>query len=258
MMIHLPGRTGGTNRLRTAAFLIAIAFICVPASGAAAQTGVFSGDLSKLSDEEVGLRYDFIKQRLDAGQRNSQIWQYGFTSGWGVGVVIGVTQASLATDEATLASGIVTSVKAAGGVARLLLRPNPGRHGSENLQALPATSQEDRLRRLAAAEALLGDVEERALDRLNWKRHAGNVGVNLAGAGVILAVGEADNDSVSAALVSFGVGVIAGEVMSFTMPWRGVNDAKDYRGRFLAGPREPKVSWSIAPMPNGLSLHVAF
>jgi hypothetical protein len=236
---------------------MAVALMCTLASGAAAQTGVFSGDLSELSDEEVSQRYDFIRQRLDEGQRNSQIWQYGFTSGWSLGVVIGATQASLATDKIQRTSGIVTSVKAAGGVARLLLSPNPGRHGSENLEVLPATSQEDRLNRLAAAEALLSDVEERALDRRSWKRRAGNVGTNLAGAGVILGVGGF-NDAWDDALISFGVGTLAGEIMSFTMPWRGEDDANDYRGRFIEGPHKPKVSWGVAPTMNGLALHVTF
>lgn len=256
-MIHSRGQINATQGRRTAAILISMALIGAYASSATAQTGAFSGDLSELSDEEVGLRYNFIKQRLDEGQLNSQIWQYGFTSGWGLGVVIGATQASLASDKITRASGIVTSVKAAGGVARLLLSPNPGRHGSEDLQTLPASSQEDRLRRLAEAEALLSDVEERARDRLNWKRHAGNVGINLAGAGVILGVGGF-NDAWDDALISFGVGVVAGEVMAFTMPRRGVQDAEDYRGRFLGRPYEPKVSWSVTPTTSGLSLHVAF
>ena len=63
----------GTAGVRTAAILMAVALMCTHTSGAAAQTGVFSGDLSELSDEEVSQRYDFIKQRLDEGQQNSQI-----------------------------------------------------------------------------------------------------------------------------------------------------------------------------------------
>lgn len=257
-MIHSRGRTRWTNKPRAAVILMTTALLCAHASGASAQTGALSGDLSSLSDQEVGQRYDFIKQRLDDGQLNSQIWQYGFTSGWGVGVAIGATQAALASDKVTMTSGIVTSVKAAGGVARLLLSPNPGRHGSENLQVLPAGSAQDRQRRLAAAEALLSEVEDRAIDRMNWKRHAGNVAVNLVGASVILGVGEGSNDSVTSALVSFGVGVAAGEVMAFTMPSRGIKDVKDYRRSFSGRPSEPKVSWRISPAGMGLALHVAF
>ncbi len=250
-------RAARSGAARTAPLLIAAALVCAHAAGAADQSGAISGDLSGLSDQEVDRRYDFIRERLDAGQRNSQIWQYGFTSGWGLGVAIGAAQASLTDNKVTRTSGIVISVKGIGGVARLLWAPNPGRHGSENIQSLPATSREDRLERLAAAEALLSDVEERALDRLNWKRHATNVAINLAGGGVIVGVGGFDrawND----ALLSFGVGVAFGELMSFTMPWRGVQDAEDYRKRFLGGPHKPEMSWRIAPRTDGLTLLVQF
>ncbi len=103
----------------------------------------------------------------------------------------------------------------------------------------------------------MSDVEERARDRLSWKRHAYNVAINLVGGGVIVGFGGFDR-AWDDALLSFGVGVVAGEVMSFTMPWRGVQDAEDYRKRFLGGPYEPKVSWRIAPTSNGLALRVEF
>ena len=246
-----------TGPVRSASFLGVAALVCVHAAGVAAQSGAISGDLSRLRDEEIDRRYSFITERLDAGQRNSQIWQYGFTSGWGVGVAVGAVQASVTNNKVTRTSGIVTSVKAAGGVVRLLWSPNPGRHGSENIQGLPADSREDRLRRLAAAEQLFSDVEERAIDRLDWKRHALNVAINLAGAGVIVGV-HGFNRAWDDGLISFGVGVTAGEVMSFTMPRRGVQDAEDYRKRFLGGPYEPEVSWRIAPTSNGLALRVEF
>ncbi len=257
MTIPPRSRAAKTSAARTASLLIAAALVCAHAAGAADQSGAISGDLSGLSDQEVDRRYDFIRERLDAGQRNSQIWQYGFTSGWGLGVAIGAAQASFTDNKVTRTSGIVISVKGVGGVTRLLWAPNPGRHGSENIQSLPATSREDRLERLAAAEALLSDVEERALDRLSWKRHASNVAINLAGGGVIIGVGGFDR-AWDDALRSFGVGVAFGELMSFTMPWRGVRDAEDYRKRFLGGPYEPGVSWHISPTWNGLALHVEF
>ena len=258
VMFYSRGRTDRTNGFLTTAILVIVGLFYSFAGAASAQSGALSGDLSRLSDQEIGQRYDFIKQRLDEGQLNSQIWQYGFTSGWGVGVVIGVTQASLASDKVTMTSGIVTSVKAAGGVARLLLSPNPGRHGSEDLQMLPAASSADRLRRLASAEALLSEVEDRAIDRTNWKRHAGNVAVNLVGASVILGVGGGSNDSVESALVSAGVGIVAGEIMAFTMPSRGIKDVKDYRRNFSGRPSEPEMSWRISPAGMGLALNVTF
>lgn len=100
-------------------------------------------------------------------------------------------------------------------------------------------------------------ISKRARARLDWKRHASNVAINLIGAGIILGVGGLDR-AADDALLSFGVGATAGEVMLLTMPWRSVKDADDSRKRFVAGPYEPELSWRITPTSKGLALHVEF
>jgi hypothetical protein len=227
-----------------------------PSSGGSAQ-GAYSGDLAQLSDEELDQRTQFISERLDDGQLHSQIWQYGFTAGYSLGVVIGTYQAidERNAKDHKLAAGIVTAVKASFGVARLLYAPNPGRNGSEAIQAIGGETREDRIARLYTAESELHDVEKRAESRWDWQRHAGNLAVNGAGAAVIAGLGGS-----SKAIESGVVGVVVGTIMTFSMPWRGVDDAEDYR-QMIRGdklPDDPEVSWNLYSTGTGLGIQLDF
>ena len=251
-----------TSALRALARLVgaaavAAAVVLVAPSSARAGDGALTGDLSRLDEHEIERRYAFIRERLDQGKRGAQLWQYGFTSAWGFGVAVGAAQASTTDNKVTRISGIVTSTKAAGGVAKLLWSPHPARHGAEDLEGLPSETREERIERLAAAEALLREVEIRAESRLGWKRHAYNVAANLVGGAVIVGVGGFDR-AWDNALTSFGVGVVAGEVMVFAEPSRGADDAADYRRRFVEMPRNPEVSWRLVPKHDGFAFQVEF
>jgi hypothetical protein len=219
--------------------------------------GAYSGDLTQLSDEELEQRTQFISERLDDGQLHSQVWQYGFTAGYSLGVVIGTYQAidERNAKDHKMAAGIVTATKAAFGVARLLYAPNPGRNGSEAIQAIEGETREDWIARLHTAESELHDVERRAESRWDWKRHAGNLAVNGAGAAVIAGLGGS-----SKAIESGVVGVVVGTIMTFTMPWRGVDDAEDYRNMILDDnlPQDPEVSWNLYSTGTGLGVQVDF
>ena len=244
-------------RLRAASLLVTTGLICVGPAAAGPRYGTFSGDLSRLDEIAIDRRYDFIRQQLDDGKLESQIWQYGFLSVWAVGAGLGTARALVASDKIERTTGIVTSVKAVGGVTRLLWSPNPGRQGADNIEMLPATSLDQKRTRLAAAETLLGRVEERALSRSQWQGHVSNVAINLLGGGIILGIGGVERGW-DDALASFGMGVVAGEVMSFTMPERGIKDAEDYRAKFSVRPHEPRVSWHVLPTSTGISLHLEF
>lgn len=218
----------------------------------AGPVGAISGDLSSLSDADIDARIRFLEERLDEGRRNAQIWQYGFTSGYSLGAVLGTVQASTTSDSDTRVSAIVSAVKAVGGTARLLLAPHPARHGADAMRAVPGGSREDRLRRLAAGEDLLQEIVERTETRWSWKRHAANLAVNAAGAAIVWPVGDRDD-----ALIGAGVGIAVGTIMTFTMPWRSIDDAEDYRRRFGMA-RKPGVRFGLASLPKGLALRVDF
>ena len=244
------------GRVCAAALVLALGGVPALADGDET-TGAYSGDLSALSDEELERRTEFLVERLDDGQLWAQIWQYGFTSGYSLGVVIGTYQAidSRNDQDEDIANGAVTAGKAVIGVGRLLINPNPGRHGAEAVHAIQGDDRADRVARLREAESVLYDVEDRAESRWAWERHAMNLGINGVGAAIIAGLGGK-----SLAVENGVVGVVVGTVMAFSMPWRGVDDAEDYR-QMLRGdnvPDDPEVSWNLYSTGTGLGLRVDF
>ncbi len=219
----------------------------------AAPSGSISGDLSSLGDDEVRRRLAFIMECLDDGELFAEMWQYGFSAGYGLGIAIGAVQAGIADDAGARASAIVSAVKAVGGTTRLVLAPHPGRLGSTAILAMPGATPAQRLARLVEAEVVLAAVEERAHSRLHWLSHASNVGINLAGGGVVLAFGDLTD-----AAVSVGIGIVVGEVMAFSMPWRGIRDVELYRSRFVTGRATRAGGWRFVVRPGGGAIQLSF
>jgi hypothetical protein len=248
------------TRVLTVALAITVSLALTALRPALAQDetehGAISGDLAGLPDDEIDARIAFIEERLDDGQLNSQIWQYGFTTGYGIGALYGTIGASVTGDNDQRVEFIVTGAKAFIGVGRLLYAPHPGRHGAEPIRAVQGDLREDRLRRLQVAEDLLEVNADRARSRWAWQRHVTNLALNMAGFGVIWTLGEE-----GAAISSTLVGIAVGEAMAFTMPWRAEDDLEDYRARF-DGARRDRMSWSLEPMVlrsgSGLALRLNF
>jgi hypothetical protein len=220
---------------------LVLAVFLATTAGAQEIVGPISGNLSHLDDREIDARIAFIEERLDAGQRNARIWQYGFTGLYSLGIVTGTVRAATQDGDDQVA-GIVGAVKGLFGTTRMLLAPHPGRLGADPVRAISGDSREARLERLERAEAQLYDVVMRTESRFSWKRHAANIGVNLAGGLIVGFVGDTTD-----AIVDSTVGFVVGEIMTFTMPWRSTRDVREYKERFgLAS--EPAVTWHIEPI----------
>lgn len=250
-------------RKKAVALAVAIAatFVVATASRSALaenelSQGAISGNLARLNDDEIDARVAFIEERLDDGQLHAQIWQYGFTTGYGLGALYGTVGASITNDNDQRVEFIVTGAKAFIGVGRLLYSPHPARHGAEPVREVQGSGREDRLRRLAVAEDLLDENAERARSRWAWQRHVANIALNMAGFGVVWTLGEE-----GAAISSTALGIVVGEAMAFSMPWRAEDDLEDYRVRFEGAGRD-RVSWSLEPMVlksgSGLALRLSF
>ena len=276
-------RPGGGRTLRTGIrVLIAISIVTgvvAPAAGDDVTTILDDGSSLEepkpsgltrnppgLSDSELDARLRFLEERLDDGERYAKIWQWGWTSGYGLGIVYGVGKsitccsnkksgpANSVKEERNeqRVNYIVTAVKSTIGTSRLLLWRHPGRHGADAMRAIEGDSREAKLARLAKGEEVLQSVAERAKHRTNWKSHAGNVGLNLAGAGFIFGFGR-DSD----AWESLGVGIGVGTLNILTAPKRGIQDLNDYETRFgmkTAG----RFNWSVVPTMGGAALQVTF
>lgn len=206
-----------------------------------------------LSDAELDRRIEWLEQTLDAGAGYSKLWQYGWSSGYAVGMVGGAVQAGLTSKNDTRVNAIVTASKALLGTTRLLLTPHPGRLGAQPMRDVVGTNHDAKLQRLAAGEAQLEEVAERAEKRHRWQRHAGSVALNLIGGGFIFGFGD-DTD----AAVSIGVGLVVGELMIWTSPKRAEADLRSYRQQFASTPQDPPWTVSLVPMTGGAGIKIDF
>ena len=212
-----------------------------------------------LSDAELDRRIEWLEQTLDAGAGYSKLWQYGWSSGYAVGMVAGAVRAGTENKKnnkkkhEVRTNAIVTASKALIGTTRLLLTPHPGRLGAQPMRDVVGTNHDAKLQRLAAGEAQLEEVAERAEKRHRWQRHAGNVALNLIGGGFIFGFGD-DTD----AAISIGVGLAVGELMIWTSPKRAEADLQSYRQQFASTPQDPPWTVSLVPMTGGAGIKIDF
>jgi hypothetical protein len=205
-----------------------------------------------LSDEDLDRRLDWLTTTLDGAATYSKLWQYGWSSGYTLGIGIGTAQAVTTNKNDTMVNGIVTASKAVIGTARLLLAPHPGRLGAGPMREIVGDDRASKLRRLTVGELQLSRAAERAEDRLRWQRHTGNVLLNAVGGAFIFGFG----DPVDAA-ISIAVGIAVGELMIFTSPKAAESELQSYRERFAGAP-PPKWRVSLAPMANGAAIRIQF
>jgi hypothetical protein len=266
-------RTG--IRLLIAIFLFASAV--APAAGEEGTTILDDGSSPKpgnltrnppgLSDAELDARLGFLEERLDGGEQYAKIWQWGWTGFYGVGAVASIGAA--VTCCSTRKSGhnnsvsgntrhkgrtkhIVSAVKATIGTTRMLLTRHPGRNGADEMRAIEGDSREARLARLAKGEEVLQSVAKTAERRTHWKSHAGNIGLNLAGAAFTFGFGRTSD-----AWESLGVGIGVGTINILTAPKRGIQDLDDYETRF-GMKTASRFNWSVVPSAGGAALQVTF
>jgi hypothetical protein len=207
----------------------------------------------ELSDGELDSRLAFIETRLERRQPAAKTWQYGWTGFYALSSAGQLYAALDSNDNDDQLTYTVGAVKAAGGLAQVLLNPLSAAGSGERFRALPAASREERLRKLADGEAMLEANARRAAERYTWKRHAMGIVGNLLGGVVIAAFGEQD-DAVTSTLV----GLAVSELTIWTEPAAAAEDLEDYRnGRWSAQAARPG-EWRVVATPGGAALHIAF
>ncbi|MCH8083333.1 MAG: hypothetical protein IH885_03760 [Myxococcales bacterium] len=221
--------------------------------------GAITRNPSGLSDSELDARLAFLEQRLDDGEKYAKYWQWGWTSAYGLGVVVGTGKAITCCPHKNSTSRnkqrvnhYVTAGKGVIGTTRMLLWRHPGRNGADSMRAIEGDSREAKLERLAEGESVLQSVAKTAGRRWHWKSHAGNIGLNLAGAGFIFGFGR-DSD----AWESLGVGIGVGTLNILSAPKRGIQDLNDYETKF-GMKTASRFNWTIVPTMGGAALRVTF
>lgn len=206
-----------------------------------------------ISDTELDQRLHFIETRLGGLNPNARRWQYGWT-GFYAAAAIG--QAALAIDEDDNddeTNYIVGTVKAAGALTQLLLKPLPAVKSYDRFQSMSSQTRAERLIKLEQGEALLRENADRALQRYGWKRHLIGIGANLLGGAVIAAWGDSSD-----ALTSTVLGIAVSEATIWTEPRRAMTDLKDYRDNFRRERTSKVRNWQLVPTVGGAALHISF
>jgi hypothetical protein len=210
-------------------------------------------ELSSLDDRQIDERLAYLEQHLEDGQLYARAWYDWWTTFYGLGIVVQSVQAGLEDDKSNRVDDILGAVKATGGFVRLLVRPLQAKYGADRIRAMPAVTRDERLQRLASAEEQLRINAKEADRRYSWLQHAGNVGVNVAGA---LIVWQGFDDA-ETAWTSAGIGIAVGEVMIWSQPWWPSSDWDEYRRRF-SGIGGRRVSWRVVPTFGGAALYATF
>ncbi|MGD2075667.1 MAG: hypothetical protein PVG38_12225 [Gammaproteobacteria bacterium] len=207
----------------------------------------------EITDTELDQRLAFIETRLNRQQRNADYWRNGWTGFYSLSSAGQSVAAFAANDSDGQVYWGVGAVKAAGGLAQVLLKPLAAVESGHDFRALPARSRDERLAKLRQGETMLRANAAQATERFTWRRRAiGTIG-NLVGGVVIAAFGE-DGAAVISTLLGLGVH----EATIWTQPAGAAQDLEDYRKERWAGQAARPGRWRIAANPAGVTLHVRF
>jgi hypothetical protein len=205
-------------------------------------------------DDEVLARLHFVETRLKSETVQAHAWEYG----WGVvdvfGAGFGGYNIAKSGNRPELTDGIIGVVKSVGGVAGIALAPLKTGRGAHELNELPDTTPEERMKRLVVAESLLRRSADEADVRYSWKPHLINALLNIAGGIIVGIVGDWARGAESAA-----IGLAVGELQIWTRPWQAKRDLREYRRTFggLASKGAPRAD-AVAVRVSPTSLAVTF
>jgi hypothetical protein len=233
--------------------LIIVVAVAVGLAGSARadEMQTITANPSGLSEAELDARIAFIEERLDATRKHAYYWQWGWTGFYGAGLVVQSIRAGVSEDNEHQADYVVSAIKAAGGVTRMLVAPHEIRNGADPIRAMGGNTREAKARKLVKAESMLLEAAHLSDRRFSKKAHAGNVLVNVAGGAIIWGLGAP-----SKALESTLVGIAIGAANILTMPWKNDDDLDAYKARFGGSARG--WDWQIVPTLSGAAVQVTF
>jgi hypothetical protein len=203
-------------------------------------------------DPDSAARLRWLVARLESRELYADLWWRGWIGFYGLGVVIQSARAGVEDHEGKRADLIVSAVKAVGGTARLYFVRPTARLGADPLEEAPLTDPAACRERVKEGEALLEKAADESERRFDWKAHATNVAINVAG-GAIVAEGFDEDDG----WVSAGVGIAVGEAMLWSHPWTGRSDLEEYQAHFASGD-DSRTSWAVLPYRRGLQVQMRF
>jgi hypothetical protein len=231
-----------------AALLVSLA----PALAGAETIATPAVSLDRCTGDDAA-RVRFIEDRLDSRRTYADYWWKGWMGAYGLGTVIEAVQASTHDDEGRKADYAVSAGKALFGTVRVALSPPTARVGADPMRSVEPVDAATCRQRVEVGEELLRKNAKESESRWDWKRHAANVAINVAGGIIVSQAFDEDRGWASA-----GVGIAVGELMTFSHPWRGDDDLTEYEQKFGGLPPAQRVSFSITPWQQGARFLVRF
>jgi hypothetical protein len=196
----------------------------------------------------VEARVEFLQDRLDAGERTSTLWWYGWLGVYSA-LTVGQGAVYFASDDEQLrANALVGGAGSLVAVAATLATSLPSIGAGDDLRRLDGSTPEHARRKLEAGEALLARSAAAEASGRSWVSHGLGFVLGAAQGAVLWLAYDLPVDGA----ISFGVSVAMSEVQIFTQPTRAIDDEREYRARVAP------LTVSLFPVPGGAGLRLRF
>lgn len=233
------------------AFLTLVILSIFYIEGFAAEPNSHLND-TQLSDQEIRERIKWIEARFKLGDIHAKTWQYGWTTAFSSSILLRSYTLGFgdnANERFDAGVGIFTSTS---GLLSVLLKPLPSAQASLTLHAMPIATPEQRVDKLRKAEQLLEASAMEVERRRGWKIQSVFLLEQLVAG---LAIGVIDNRPLDG-LKFAGIGLLASELFTFTVPTKSAGDWKSYR---LGHSKPGGISnLFFHPHPRGLNMVYVF
>jgi hypothetical protein len=145
------------------------------------------------------------------------------------------------------------------GAAGQFISPFIPNNEFDSFTSLPEKTEDDRIRKLAAAEELLKQWSEKERLALTWQNHILCTSVNIAG-GLITWLGF--KRTFKDGLINFAINTVVTETQIWSQPTLARRQYKKYCQRYFTGVETysnySDVNWYIQAKPNGMGLKIIF
>lgn len=232
---------------------------------------VLSFPFSKVSgqvavyDNVADSKLQFLKSTLHADYQRTQRWWYGWLGAYsaatiGQGAVFFMSDSKSMRQD--MALGAVTTLLGAAGQFISPFMPNKE---FSQFSSLSENSDNDKLKKLAAAEKLLFQWSERERMALTWQNHILCTAVNIGG-GLVTWLAFQDNSgkkrTIWDGVANFALNTVITETQIWVQPTLAKRQYKKYCQRYLTGTESysyvPEVNWYIETKPGGIGLKLTF
>ncbi len=228
-------------------------------SDAATEAGPAAGSEVKGEDADLMERINYVQRVLNEGETYANGWYWGWIGLYSAFVVgSGVLAGAGWDDDADRVNNIVSAAKSMLALTTQFIFPLVSATAPNELEAVPADTDEQRQFKLTEAQRLLGDSRQDVIKKRALLNHIIGFASNAIGSVVIYFYldsrdegSSAYKDRLKTSLVSFAVGFAIIEAKIWTTPTRIHDDyAKyevDYGNVEVSG-----VEWYLLPGPAGV------